>query len=528
MKRSIRSELSLSSIAAAVLGLVSAISPQIGSAAEPRLGFDAVLQIGSQGTSAIEIAPDRTWFLTGTQREVTVRDVNTGIIFRSLVASGGTRFTRMAISRDGSVVFARVARDTGEVETAAWSPATGLRIENAGMLAPPLEAYNWTWIEHKWPSSWPRDPDGPRDPATEKQYLVDQKLASLIDLEKVESVESTDRQDFIQVTTAGERQDGFDPFDNNAEPGWSYHVYFIDVIRKEIVADVSGKTLRTFCGRPHGAFAFDEQHLLLAPTELDASSSNVNALLVDVSATPPALKWTWPCQDTQVSGITFSRGLIIVRATPDQATIWDPATARRIMHLEDIYDSDVLAWSTDLSTFAVGFHEQRTTKERQGYGVEVVRSAKKLFFRTDEEVLEIRLGEDGSKIFARTNAGWSAWNAASNTKLSSFVLPSAPDEAIRGYQSNESPRAKLEVVQPAYGVDPCADLRSTSNMSIKLCDIASGRSLWLATASDGTAGREFLIVQFADGRVLVSEGAEDLVKFVKAFDVRPFTDQRGR
>jgi hypothetical protein len=56
------------------------------------------------------------------------------------------------------------------------------------------------------------------------------------------------------------------------------------VIRKEIVADVSGKTLRTFCGRPHGAFAFDGQHLLLAPTELDVSSSNVNALLVDVSA----------------------------------------------------------------------------------------------------------------------------------------------------------------------------------------------------------------------------------------------------
>ncbi|WP_155809410.1 hypothetical protein [Bradyrhizobium sp. URHA0013] len=528
MKRSIRSVSSLSSFAAAVLGLISAIAPQIGSAAEPPPGFNAVVQIGPEGTSAIMIAPDRKWFLTGTQREVTVRDMNTGNIFRNLVASEGTRFTRMAISGDGRVVFARVARDTDEVETAAWSPETGLRIENAGMLVPSLEANNWTWIEHKWPSSWSRDPDGPIDLATEKQYLVDQKLASLIDLEKVASVESTDRQDFIQVTTADERQDGFDPFDYNAEPGWSYHVYFIDVTRKEIVADVSGKTLRTFCGRPHGAFAFDGQHLLLAPTELDASSSNVNALLVDVSAAPPALNWSWPCQDTQVSGIGFSRGLIIVRATPDQVTIWDPATARRVIHLEDIYDSDVLAWSNDLTTFAVGFHEQRTMKEGHRYGVAVVRSAKKLFFRTDAEVLEIRLGKDGSKLFARTNAGWSAWDAASSTKLSSFVLPPAPDETILGRQSNESPSGKGEVVQSAYGFDPCADLRSTSNMSIKLCDVASGRSLWLATASDGAAGREFLIVQFADGRVLVSEGAEDLVKFVNAFDVRPFTDQRGR
>jgi len=528
MKRSMRSESLLSSIAAAVLGLVSAMLSQISSAAEPPPGFASVLQIGAQGTSAIEIAPDRTWFLTGTQSAITVRDMRTGVIFRELVAGGHTRFTRIAISGDGRVVFARLAREADETETAGWSTATGLPIENAGMLVQSLEASNWTWIEHKWPSSWPHDPDRPIDLATEKQYLVDQKLASLVDQEKVEIVESTDRQDIIQVTTAGETQDSFDPYDYNAEPGWSYHVYFINVIKKEIVADISGKTLRTFCGRPHGAFAFDGQHLLLAPTELDGSSSNVNALLVDLSAVPPALKWTWPCQDTQVSGVAFSRGLIIVRATPDQVTLWDPATARRIIHLEDVYDSDVLTWSNDLTTFAVGFHEQRTVKEGHRYGAEVVRSAKKLLFRTDAEVLEIRLGEDGSTIFARTNAGWSAWDASSSTKLSSFVLPSAPDETIRGSQSKDSPSSKIAVIHPSYEFDPCADLRSASNMSIKLCDVASGRSLWLATASDGAAERDFLIMQYADGQVLVSEGAEDLVKFVKGFDVSPFTDQRGR
>ena len=521
-----RSKESPSSVVAAALGLVLTMLPQIGCAAEPPPGFATVLQIGAEGTSAIEIAPDHTWFLAGTQSTIAIRDVKTGTIFRELMAERGTRFTRVAISGDGSVIFAKLARDADDTETAGWAAATGLPIENAGMLAPPLDASNWTWIEHKWPSSWPHDPSGPIDLATEKQYLVDQELASLIDPDKVESIEATDRQDVIQVTTAGEAKDGFDPFDPNAESFWSYHVYFINVTRKQIVTDISGKTLRTFCGRPHGAFAFDGQHLLLAPTELDASHSNVNALLVDVSAGASTLEWIWPCQDTQVSGIEFSRGLIVVRAAPNQVTIWDPATARRIILIEDIFDSDLLTWSNDLTTFAVGFHEQRTVQDPHTYGLEVIRSAKRTFYRTDSEVLEVRLGEDGSKIFARTEAGWWAWDASSDTRLSSFVLPSAPGNTTGG--SKDSPGANLEVVQPFYDIDPCADLRSASSMSIKLCDAASGRSVWLATASYGAAGQDLLIIQYADGRVLVSEGAEDLVKFVRGFDIRPFAGQRHR
>ena len=103
------------------------------------------------------------------------------------------------------------------------------------------------------------------------------------------------------------------------------------------------------------------------------------------------------------------------------------------------------------------------------------------------------------------NAGWSAWDASSNTKLSTFLLPS-PIQTIGS--STDSPGANLEFVQPFSGSDPCADLRSASLMSIKLCDRASGRTVWLTTASDGASDRDFLIMQYGDGRVLVSEGAE--------------------
>jgi hypothetical protein len=60
------SETSLAPIAAAVLGLVMAMSPQISGAAEPPPGFATTLQIGAEGTSGIEIAPDHSWFLAGT------------------------------------------------------------------------------------------------------------------------------------------------------------------------------------------------------------------------------------------------------------------------------------------------------------------------------------------------------------------------------------------------------------------------------------------------------------------------------
>ncbi len=478
--------------------LVSAALPRVGTAAEAPPGFVAVTQLGPEHTQAIEIAPSRSWFLTGTQATIVISDLRTGAILRELTSGESARFTRMAISADGRVVLARLARDTvDDTETMGWSAETGAPIEDAAALALPLDASNWTWIERKRPSPWPFDV--PHDLQAEKNYLVDQRLASLVSLEKVQSVELTDRQGIIQVTTGGEAQDEAE------EEVWAYHVYFIDLAQKKIVADASGKTLHTFCGRPHGAFAFDGQHLLLAPTELDASSSNINALLVDMQSVPPLLKWSRPCQDTQVSGMEFRRGLVVVWATPDQVTLWDPATARRIIHIDDIHGSEVLTWSSDLTTFATGFHEQRTVADPHTYGVAVIRSGRKLFFPTDAEISEIRLGEDGSKVFVRTDSGWSAWDASTGAKPSSFAVPAAT--------RSEDDRYDWEVA-PA------------SAQSLTLRDKASGRLLWQATASDGAAQRDFLIVQYADGRVLASEGAEDLVKFVRGFEVLPFEVSR--
>jgi hypothetical protein len=479
---------------AVAVEFVSAALPRAGMAAEAPPGFAAVVQIGPEGTWAIEIAPNRSWFLTGTQAAIVISDLRTGAILRQFASGASARFTRMTISADGRVVLARIARDTvDDTETMGWLAETGAPINDAAALAPPLDASSWAWIEPKRPSPWPFDT--PHDLQAEKNYLVDRQLASLVNLEKVQSVELTDRQGIIQVTTSGETQDEAE------EEVWAYHVYFIDLTQKKIVADISGKTLHTFCGRPHGAFAFDGQHLLLAPTELDASSSNINALLVDMQSVPPRLKWSRPCQDTQVSGMAFERGLVLVWATPDQVTVWDPITARRIIHIDDIHDSEVLTWSTDLTTFATGFHERRTIADPHTYGVAVVRSGKKLFFPTDAEVSEIRLGEDGSKIFVRTDSVWSAWDALTGAKLSSFSVPAATRSEDNRYDGG---------------------MGTASTQSLAVRDKASRRLLWQAIASDGAAQRDFLIVQYADGRVLVSDGAEDLVKFVRGFEVRPF------
>jgi hypothetical protein len=140
---------SKSLLTAVIVELVSAAFPQIGGAAEPPPGFVAVTQVGPEYTEAIEIAPNRSWFLTGTYGAIVVWDLRTGSILRELT-SVGAQFARMAISADGRIVFARLAQDTGdETETVGWSAETGLSIENAAMLAPSLDGSNWTWIAYK-------------------------------------------------------------------------------------------------------------------------------------------------------------------------------------------------------------------------------------------------------------------------------------------------------------------------------------------------------------------------------------------
>ena len=59
--------------------------------------------------------------------------------------------------------------------------------------------------------------------------------------------------------------------------------------------------------------------------------------------------------------------------------------------------------------------------------------------------------------------------------------------------------------------------------SITAWDAASGQTLWTATAND-TNGEDFLLIEFPDGRVRLSESAERMVRLVRGFEVRPFND----
>ena len=291
--------------------------PLTRAAPEDLSGFSVMLQLGASSVPwAIEIAPNDHWFLTATENAIYLSDLQTGVVLRRLFARTPGRLTRVVISKDGSAVFAKHVLNDGAEEILGWSSETGLPFAHAETAAPAPDAPDWNWIEKEWPASnvAPYDGDAP------KKYLVDQKIDRLVDVNRVERVEPTNHGNVVQVTIAGESKDLEEPFA-------AYGYYFIDVVQKKILVDVSAKTLRTFCGQPHGAFAFDGRYLVIAPTELDASSSFINSVVVDTRAKPPVVKWSRDCQDFQVSGMGMQRGLIVVRASPHQATIWDQLAA---------------------------------------------------------------------------------------------------------------------------------------------------------------------------------------------------------
>jgi hypothetical protein len=466
--------------------------------AENLSGFSVVLQRGDTvHPDAIAIAPDGRWFLTaregGPESPIYLSNLASGAVLRMLDVPGRTR--RVAISKDGRAVFARVTSNDGSVDGAervlGWNAETGRPIAHAETAAPAPDDPDWNWIEKQWPAT-----DGPPyDTHDPRKYLIDRKIDQLVDVNRVERIEPTNRQNIVQVTLAGEKYDGDEAFA-------AYRFYFIDVIQKRIVVEVSGKTLNTFCGQPHGAFAFNGRYLIVAPTELDASSSFINSILVDTAAKPPALKWSRPCQDYQVAGLGMQNGMIVVRPEPDRVRIWDPATLRPLAVLDDIYDSDILTWSRDLTTFATGFHQSLDNHQGDKFGVSVLRSGRKRFIPTGQEVKEIRILPNGSTVFARTPAGWGAWDTLSGASIPFKAPPPSDQDSGSRYVWTWS---KLE---PS---------------TIIVSDAASGQKLWTATANDSN-GADFVFLEFPDGRVRLSNSAEPLLKLVHGFQVRPFDD----
>ena len=79
----------------------------------------------------------------------------------------------------------------------------------------------------------------------------------------------------------------------------------------------------------------------------------------------------------------------------------------------------------------------------------------------------------------------------------------------------------------------CADSKHgwsearSRGQGIDYWDLASGRLLWTASDAFAVSGKETgLLVEFADGRVRLSKGAESLVAMVKGFEHRPFDPKR--
>jgi hypothetical protein len=514
--------------------------PRTEAAANDLSGFSVMPQLGdSSAPGAIGIAPDGRWFLTANPGAIYLSDLDSGAVLRRLIPHTPGRLTRVAISKDGNAVVAKLVPDEGADEILGWSSETGLPIAHAETAAPPPDAPDWNWIERQWPKS----NVAPYDFSAPQKYLVDQKIDRLVDVSRVERVEPTNHRNVDQVTVAGEDHD---PDENFA----AYRYYFIDVVQKKVLVDVPGKTLNTFCGQPNGAFAFDGHHLLITLDELaDVAGANINSMIVDTAAKPPFVEWSSVCQDFRVAGMFMRRGLIVVSASPDKVTIWDPATARQVARLHEIHDSEVLEWSRDLTTFATGFHESLDQGQGNKFGISVLRSGNKRFIPTDRAILEIRFNPDGNVLFARTEAGWAAWNTSNETSLPSDGLPpseedldplNAPDIA--------SPDGKFRIVDHRRLVDaasgrvlvtapnPLSFSEGTryvwtwSNVhrqSIIVWDTASGQRLWTATAND-TNSDDFLIMEFPDGRVRLSEGAERLVRLVRGFEVRPFDDAAKR
>jgi WD40 repeat protein len=234
------------------------------------------------------------------------------------------------------------------------------------------------------------------------------------------------------------------------------------------------------------------------------------------------------------------KGLITVSPEPDKERVWDPATARPLAVLDDVYEA--VDWSRDRTTFATGFSDAGNPSQRDKFGVSLLRSGKKRFIPTDQEVKEIRLNPDGDIVFARTEAGWAAWDTSNGASLPADALPPAEMD-FRALDSRDvtSPDGKFRIVHQHELVDAasgrtlvkapylCLSYDSSyvwaaSGISgITVWDAPSGQELWTATAND-VNGEDFLFMQFPDGQIRLSQSAEKLVKLVRGFQVRPFDD----
>ena len=481
--------------------------------------------------TAIAIAPDGRWFATVKAEEIYLWDMKTGDILRRIASPNDIRF--LALSRDGELVLARDAANTRW----GWKAQTGAAVSAAEAAS--AEATAWNDLQHFGDGRLFlfKDHDA-------QNYLSQMAIDQLVPASDEYEVMETNDPDVVEVDFKT------DPDPVDAMRGPALGAAFINIKARKLLAKYTPTADDADCGQPWGTFAFDGQRLVLAPSAKDASSFFTAAEVIDVAADPPKLAWKHYCRDFQVANIRMREGLILASPDPTQTTIWDPASGRALARLKEIsptaFGRQDVAVSNDRRTIV---HAHMAEAEKNIYGVSVLRRGVGKLFATDERVTDVRLSLDGLTVFGETNAGWKAWSVETGRPLSGKIEPPrAPESDADATQSpdgrfrrvalerggppprykivDSSGRSVLTVEGRLFFSGDSAhawSLSTTQEQSVVLWDLKTGKRMWTATADQGV-----LVMEFSDGRVRLSKGAEKMVRLVHGFEARPFDGAAAR
>lgn len=520
------------------LGLLGPLECARPAFAEDLAGYSVAPQFGhSSAPTAIAIAPNGRWFATAKEYEIYLWDMQTGEILRRIAGPDDIRF--LALSKDGAFVLAR--DDAGKLW--AWKAETGAPISAVeASAAAPLA---WNDVQHFGEGKldiW--------DAATARKYLSRTGIEDLVPASDSYYVLETNQTGIVDVD-----------FLFNSSDGQRFGSAFIDVNKKKLLLKYTPGANDPDCGQVWGTFAFDGHWLVLTPTAKDASSFFSSAEVIDVSANPPKLKWQHYCRDFQVAGIEMRNGLILASPDPTSTTVYDPVSARAIARIADIGPTDdggePLAMSTDGRTIA---YARLVSGKKETYGVVVLRDGARTFHPTERRISDVRLSSDGLTAFGATEAGWKAWKVDTGETFAGKIEPPAapPDRDER--REEASPDGKFRSVYKATadgrGQSMVVDAfgrailtikgkmifsedslhgwseSPTQDQSIVLWDLQTGKRVWTATDDIGSAAtkddKDVLVMEFPDGRVRLSEGAEKMVRLVRGFHARPFQGDAKR
>lgn len=507
-------------------GLGSMVRPNV-ARAQDISAYSVMPQFGHDSApTAIAIAPNGRWFATAKSGEIYLSDMRTGEILRRIAAPDGMRY--MTLSKDGALVLGR--DDSGGAW--AWKAETGAAIPAAEAAS--AEASDWNDLQHLDVGMQLDDDRAARN------YLSKMGIDGLAPRSKLYKVLATNQADVVEVD-----------FEIDGGEAGRVGTAFIDAKTKKLLVRYAPEADGEDCGEPWGTFAFNGRMLVLAPTARDASQFFRSAEVIDVAADPPKVEWKRPCLDFMVSGIEMERGLILASADPTQTTIWDPASGKAVARLTDIGPAEndekqALAISGSRHTIA---YARMVEADKNIYGVSVLLGGATKFLPTDRRVTDVRLSADGLDVFGETETGWKAWDVSTGQPLRGEIEP--PEASNRRAERKHSPDGKFRRI--AVGsegdgrrsriVDSAGrsvviidgevffsddsrhawSLSTTQEQSIILWELKTGKPLWTATDQDGD-----LVMEFPDGRVRLSEGAEKMVRLVHGFDARPFDGAAAR